>query len=770
MLNHDHIFRSQQRLSSISTGCVLLWLSLICLCSFICTAEVSAQVPEQGLAQRVDDVQPIPTEVVDPVLDGDDALDRLLELPLGSLALERASDIYLAAPVLTKTEHKNIPAATTTINTQMIQSSGARDLNELLEIYVPNLQLTRHSVTDRPVGFRGIISDRDNKYFLRVNGRILNQRGQNGALSERDLPTLRDIDYVEVVRGPGAAIYGPGAIAGVINVVTYRGTNFEGFDTEFRQGAGSQYSSADVRWGRKLSDDSGVFVYYGVADVQGATQGDSPIVLGRTFTTGGAPAVPVVAGEPLTFDLANDYQAFRSEAKHKLHAQYTNGDFDAWFRWTRGGTHQTTLRPHLVAGSVGDVVGTQQGYQQFTLFAGELFELSPSFSINTAVSWDSFDIARLAPRLSDPDSENQRYREDELFARAIANWTPNEIHAVAVGFEYSYERFGLPSHLLGGTVYSDRQRPISSPWTTHTYSMFGEYQVQLTSNWTAYLTGRMDNHTYTEWLYSPRIALVNTPNDCVTNKIIASQSTRRSDDDELRYTVLQGNPTGEPETIKVIEYRHERQSTEELWWAFSAFYQDWDILAFTTTGNVISNLAQLQIYGMELEANYHTENTHWYASHGFSKLAHISLANPPRNQNISAAPFGFGNELNNWSNHITKFAVSHDINPCWSVDSSMQIYWGFPGAEDASVYNTSLGGTQPQLGWIDPGYKKAFRGNYYLNFGLENHASENLIIRADLYNVLGWIKPEYNKRNELARMSDYRVEAPAVGISMRYVY
>ena len=100
----------------------------------------------------------------------------------------------------------------------------------------------------------------------------------------------------------------------------------------------------------------------------------------------------------------------------------------------------------------------------------------------------------------------------------------------------------------------------------------------------------------------------------------------------------------------------------------------------------------------------------------------------------------------------------------------MQIYWGFPGAEDASVYNTSLGGTQPQLGWIDPGYKKAFRGNYYLNFGLENHASENLIIRADLYNVLGWIKPEYNKRNELARMSDYRVEAPAVGISMRYVY
>jgi outer membrane receptor protein involved in Fe transport len=605
-----------------------------------------------------------------------------------------------------------------------------------------------------------------------VNGRVLNHRGEQGALSERDLPMLRDIDYVEVVRGPGAATYGPGAIAGVINIVTLNGRTFEGIDTEYRQGTGFQYSSVDVRYGKKLSDDSGVFLYYGYADVQGATQGDSPAVLGRTFTA--RSGVPVVAGEPLTFALPNDGDAFRSEGKHKLHAQYNNGEFDAWFRWTRGGSHQTPHRNSIVlsgADPIEDVVGVEQGYQQFTLYAGHRYEVSPCLTFDTAISWDSLDLVRLPLNLAVFPTATRRYREDELQARIIGTWTPNEIHAIAFGFEYSWERFGLPSHLSPGPPATSRQQPLATPWSTSTYSMLGEYQVQLSDTLTGYLSGRMDQHSYTEWLYSPRVALVHTPNEYVTNKLIASESTRRPEDDDLRAAILAGNDSSRPETIQVLELRHERQTTEQLWWAVSAFWNDWDILSFTNTSGTVESLARLQIYGLELEANYKSENTRWYFSHGFSKLARMTLSDPPRQTNISVAPFGYGNELNNWSNHITKLAVSHDINPCWSVDSSMRIYWGFPGAEDASFYNSQVLGTPlGQLGWIDPGYKKAFRGNYYLNFGLENHTSEHLVIRADFYNVLGWIKPEYNKRNELARMSDYRVEAPAVGVSVRYTY
>jgi len=39
-------------------------------------------------------------------------------------------------------------------------------------------------------------------------------------VSERDLPFLGDIEQIEVVRGPGSIVYGPGAVAMVIAIKT----------------------------------------------------------------------------------------------------------------------------------------------------------------------------------------------------------------------------------------------------------------------------------------------------------------------------------------------------------------------------------------------------------------------------------------------------------------------------------------------------------------------------------------------------------------------
>lgn len=255
---------------------------------------------------------------------------------LFDLPLEEVAELKIAVTaVLTQTEARLIPAAVTTIDQDMIRRSGARNLNEVFDIFVPNLQVMRHALVSDLVGIRGIINYPSTKYLLLVNGRRLNLSTREGAVTERDLPMLGDINYVNVVRGPGSVVYGPGAIAGVINIVTFNGLNFEGTDISFRQGFVDQFYSTEVRHGQKLSDDSGIFLFYGVADQDGADQEDSPYVFSKTFTT--ANGQQVSAGTPVNFDINNDRDSYRGRLKHKLHLQYTKGDFEAWFRYTRGG-------------------------------------------------------------------------------------------------------------------------------------------------------------------------------------------------------------------------------------------------------------------------------------------------------------------------------------------------------------------------------------------------------------------------------------------------
>ena len=98
----------------------------------------------------------------------------------------------------------------------------------------------------------------------------MNQRFVVGADSERDLPMLKDIFCVDVIRGAGSSTYGAGAIAGVISITTFNGLTFEGIDATARQQMGQEQTTTEVRWGKRLGDETGIFSYFGYADQNGA--------------------------------------------------------------------------------------------------------------------------------------------------------------------------------------------------------------------------------------------------------------------------------------------------------------------------------------------------------------------------------------------------------------------------------------------------------------------------------------------------------------------
>jgi len=759
------------------------------------TVTLAAQLELAEEAAAPPPPEPPDTELSGPLAE----LQRLLERPvvvpgpppatLTEVGAGRAAALspgYVVQPL-----DRVTPAAVTRIDHEEIWSSGARSLNELFDIYVPNAQVIRHHAQPPHLGIRGIISDKDDKYLLRVNGRLMNNRSQIGAFSEHYLPMLGDIHHIDVVRGPGSTTYGPGAISGVVNIVTHNGLTFQGTDATVRQGFLEYFTGVEVRHGVQLSDDSGLFLYYGYADYPGAPQEHSPYVFGRSFTA--LEGVPVVAGEPVTFGIPNDHRTYRSSGRHKMHVQYTKGDFDAWIRYTRSGEQEAFRRDFVtspplgttpVGTAIADLATEQAGYQQLTAYLGYRLEPSENLNIDLALSYDMFDLERLTREVP---SGYIAHREDEWFGRILAKWDPIERHSLAFGFEYSHEDFGLDSPgFPHRPAFTPRQRDGTRPWGTDTFSLLGEYQWRMTDQWIGFLSGRADKHTYTDWLFSPRAAIVWLPTELDTLKFIAAEAVRRVEDDVLRISALDNLDADDAETLKSLELRYERRPNERRFWGLSAFYEDTETVAFArAVGQDVGRsqvLGDFQIWGLEFETSYRTETTRFVASHAYTDLVNGALLDPAGIvQGVSAYPYNvlfadepFGRHLANWSPHLTKFYVMRNLDCCWSASGSLRIYWGFPGAEDLTQYNNMLlestGTPSSGLGLSDPGYDKAFAGNYYLDLGLERKLRQHGAVRLDFYNVLGWFDQDLNKRNYLNRLSEYRAEAAALALTARLEY
>ncbi|MDV6034797.1 MAG: TonB-dependent receptor [Phycisphaera sp. RhM] len=668
------------------------------------------------------------------------------------------------------------PAAVTRIGAPTIWSSGARNLDELLDILVPNFQHVHQVATGPKMGMRGIISDRDDKILLKVNGRIMNNRGESGAYHERDLPLLGDLHLVDVLRGPGGATDGPGAIAGVINLQTHTGLTFQGLDATVRQGFIDEFTATELRYGRKFDEDTGVFVYYGIATQDGADQSDAPLVFGRSFLA--RDNIPVTAGEPVTFNVQDDGRGYRSKPKHKFHAQVTDGNLNAWVRYTRGGQQidpdrrDIAFDPEGVAppgSSFSDLQTSQAGYQQLTFAGKYLFECTETLNVEWMASWDLFDFERYTPL-----GRIITNREDEFYTRLLARWTPNERHTLAFGTALSYEWFGLPSPGYPGLPANVEGVPdnIEGPWETDTFSILGEYVLRFNERWTAFAGLRSDKHTYSEWLLSPRTALVFEANERDTYKAIWSVANRRATDGDLRRQFVEQGSFSEAEENESAEFRYERRPCDHLYFGASGFYQYYTAIGFNPTPNVRRQtvLGKFKMAGLELESSYRTDCCQWSLSHCYTQLISGFLPDITRNQGISAEPYGFGNDLVSWSPHLTKLYANREWNSLWSTSGSLRAYWGFPGDEDLANYNASLPAPNGFLPYIDPGYKKAFRGSYFLDFGIQrNICCGQGRMRLDFYNVLGWIDQDLNKRNVLRR-AYYRSEAAAIALTVQRTF
>jgi outer membrane receptor for ferrienterochelin and colicins len=677
------------------------------------------------------------------------------------MTLEELMNVPVTTNTLTSTDRYMVPAAVTNIDRNFIDSANARNLNDLLGIFVPDMQTAYHTFEPRHLGMRGIIGDRDDKYLMLVNGRMMNERTHYGALTERDLVLTGDILSIDVVRGPGSATYGPGAVMGVIAQTTYSGLTFQGSEAKVRQGFLDQFTSLEYKFGKKFNEDTGLFFYAGIANVEGAAAGNAPIIQGWDWTS--PKYGQVKAGEPVPFPFANMGASYNGRPQIKVHAQFDTGGLTAWLRYSSGGlmldqTDKTYAFPF--PSSRDQLRKPGVGYEQLTAFVEYKTELATDLTLDLSTSWDATDYERQYF-----NAYQNSHQEQKSISNATLSWTGLESHKMAAGLEFGYYWLGMHSWMSPDLDLADNR----NPWQTNMLSFFYEDQWAIFKDFTLFSSVRLDKHQYTDLMYSPRLALDWTPSEKDTLKLIASQALRTNSEEGMRADWLNGKRST-PEKVSSAELRFERRETQDLLLAASLFYNQLDVLGWNDVLQKMDNVGSYKTAGIELELQYRTGSDTFTFSHSYAKLVGEDIHS---RSFITSAGYGFGYDLNSWSDNVTKLTFHHQFDQQLSLDSSLQVLWGYPGGKDYMLWHTANARIAGLGDATNPGdWNKPYGISALLNLGVEYKLDDHATLRLDAYNVLGWLDKTLNKDMVLGSLWEgtYRVQSPAIAISLSYKF
>jgi len=133
------------------------------------------------------------------------------------------------------------PAVASVITSKDISQIGATDIDDILET-VPGLHVSRNVGYTPIYSFRGIHTTANPQVLMLINGiPITNLFHGDRNLAWGGMP-VEAISRIEIIRGPGSAIYGADAFAGVINIMTKTSSEVSGTSAGLRYGTSNSKS------------------------------------------------------------------------------------------------------------------------------------------------------------------------------------------------------------------------------------------------------------------------------------------------------------------------------------------------------------------------------------------------------------------------------------------------------------------------------------------------------------------------------------------------
>jgi len=576
----------------------------------------------------------------------------LLLAPLTTTQAQDTLAMYddeLLLTIATGTEQPvaKAPSVATVITAQQIHDMGATTLSQVLEV-VPGLHVFPQVRTGMEAGYsiRGIHTALTSEVLMLRNGVPIQQPSSGHRFNAFELP-VNNIKRIEVIRGPGSAVHGADAFAGVINIITKDASDMEGSQAGARAGS---FKSRDA-WVQHGGTYGGWDIAFDLAVMK--TDGDRNRILERDAQTGidealAASNIPPASQAPGPIPTQRDWL----NSALKLHKDHWTIDFWHWQARNSGTGGNATLV--LDKDSVGSedyssnqidiryqrelslnwqfdghlAYGEQQLRRRFMLFP-QGATLPINSSGNVAFGDPSANLVNFPDGLhGNPNGDI--YRSD-LELNTVYDGLINHRLRLGVGGS-SQEAYVFTTTNFGPGVIDGTEGSVDGTLTfidsgpdlfydenrkqRYRYHALVQDEWSFLRDWTLTAGLRYDHYSDFGSTTNPRLALVWATRQNLTTKLLYGRAFRAPSFNEL---YLQsnpstwGNPNLGPVTIDTTELVFNYDPRLDLHTQANIYYYEIDdAIAYVpdTVKNVVAatNLGGQRGHGLELEANWQVSN------------------------------------------------------------------------------------------------------------------------------------------------------------------
>ncbi|MEN8129009.1 MAG: TonB-dependent receptor [Pseudomonadota bacterium] len=168
-------------------------------------------------------------------------------------------DVVATSPAKKPQRLSKTAAAIFVITADDIRRSGVNSIPEALRM-VPGVQVAHIDADKWAISVRGFNGRFSNKLLVLIDGRSVYTPLFTGVFWDEQDTLMEDIDRIEVIRGPGATVWGANAVNGVINIITKHAKDTQGSLVSL--GAGTEERGfGGVRFGGAIGEKALYRVY-----------------------------------------------------------------------------------------------------------------------------------------------------------------------------------------------------------------------------------------------------------------------------------------------------------------------------------------------------------------------------------------------------------------------------------------------------------------------------------------------------------------------------
>jgi len=561
---------------------------------------------------------------------------ELAAMPVVSIATGTPKPIFQSA------------AVTSVITAEQIKSMGATELHEVLET-VPGVHAgIQDSTGDYYYSMRGISNTTNSQVLMMLNGTRITTPFRGTVMDFTEIP-LEAIQRVEVIRGPGSALYGADAFAGVINIITKKANDINGTTLGARVGDHSTQSG----WGQHGAKWAGWDVATSLQYQH--TNGDN----GRIIKADSQTTIDSALGTDVSHAPGPMNTRYETLNGH-LNLQRKHWDIGFWaFNSIDSGLRAgaaAALDPNSRANGeqyMGDIrFSTEDWLDDWELMAHASY-LQTGFQ----AQFQAFPNNAVLPIASDGNVNFSSSSSLVLFSNGVNSdlgriqkvpsielnsvYQGWDDHLLRLGGGFRYEEittsekrnFGygapLPAVVDGALTDVTGTQFVYLPNTHRSiWSAVAQDEWQFAKSWQLTAGVRYDHYSDFGSTINPRAALVWDINEQLTSKLLYGKAFRApnfSEQSNQNNPVVVGNKQLKPETINTVEWGFDYHPFSTLRTAVNLYYYEIDnLIAIPPSTVVYQNSGNQKGYGTEFEWN-------WQATEQWSILGNYAWQNARNN-------------------------------------------------------------------------------------------------------------------------------------------